>query len=284
MIVEPAGLDQLSEITALQRRYDEHWFGEPENDADEVREFLELGHTQCIVRDGDRAVATGNAWRTGSSVVIDPMTDGRAVAAVAVDWLRNVAAPTTEVLSRDEQLREVLLASGWAYSYSTFDLYRAVESSWERPRPSWPDGVTVRAMEPADERRVHELIFRDAAWAEVRGHHDREFDEWRSIFLKGDRAEDRPLMAVRGDQPIGVVLPRLYSDESGWISQLAVARSERGRGLGRALLLTAFDRLARGGATRLGLGVLAENASALRLYVGVGLRVDREWQTFAAPG
>ena len=283
MIVEPAGLERLSEITALQRRYDLAWFGEPENDADEVRERLELGGRQCIVREGDRVVAHGNAWRTGSSVVIDPAADQRTAAELAVGWLRDVTAPATEVLVRDTVLRDVLIAAGWTYAYSTFDLYRAVEPTWKRPPPAWPDGVAVRPLQSGDEPRVHELIFREAGWAEVRGHHFRDFDEWRSIFLKGDRPEDRPLLAVRGDQPLGVVLPRRFSDGTGWVAQLAVARAERGRGLGRALLLTAFDALARGGANRLGLGVLGENESALRLYVDVGLRVEREWQTFAAP-
>ncbi len=52
------------------------------------------------------------------------------------------------------------------------------------------------------------------------------------------------------------------------------------RGIGRALLLEAFRRRVAGGAQRLGLGVSAENARALGLYVGIGLQIDREWRTY----
>jgi len=289
VILEPIGLERLSEdallpeITALHHAYDIAWFGEPEHDSDEVREWLELGNRHCVVRDDGRVVAVGNAWRTGSNVVIDPAADGPAAARLGVTWLRDVGAPDTEVLDRDTVLRDVLTAAGWRHAYSTFELCRTVEPSWERPEPSWPDGVTARPMEVADERRVHELIFQDAAWAEVPGHHFREFDEWRSIFLRGRRPADRPLLALRGERPVGVALPRLFSDGAGWVEQLAVARAERGRGLGRALLLAAFAALEHDGATKLGLGVLGANESALRLYLGVGLAVDREWQTYSSP-
>ena len=283
MILEPTGLERLSEITALQRRYDEHWFGEPENDADEVQEWLELGDRRCLVRDGDRVAAAATVWRTGSSVVIDPGADVAAAAALIVPWLAEAGAPTTEVFDRDAALRGELLSAGWRYAYSSFDLFRAVDASWTLPAPTWPAGLQVRRLEPPDERALHDLIYRDAAWADVPGHHVRDFDEWRAIFLKGDRDEERPLLAARDDRLVGAVLPRLFSDGVGWIAQLAVAGAERGRGLGRALLLAGFDGLVRAGASKLGLGVLAENESALRLYVGIGLRVDREWQTFAAP-
>jgi len=279
--LEPA---DLSEITALQSAYDTAWFGEPEHDEDEVREWLELGNRSCVVRDGERIVAAAVVWRTGSSAMIDPGADVDAVARLVVPWLTEAGAPATEALDRDAALRAVLVDAGWRYAYSTFELFRAVEPGWERPAPVWPDGVRVRPFEPGDEPALHDMIFRDAAWADVPGHHFRELDEWRAIFLKGERPEDRPLLAVRDDGIVGAALPRLFSDGTGWIAQLAVARSERGRGLGRALLLATYDALVRGGATKLGLGVLAANQSALRLYVGVGLRVDREWQTFSAPG
>jgi ribosomal protein S18 acetylase RimI-like enzyme len=73
---------------------------------------------------------------------------------------------------------------------------------------------------------------------------------------------------------------RIFSDGAGWVSQLAVARSERGRGLGRALLLESFRRRLAVGATLLGLSVQAVNRSAIGLYLDVGLTVDREWQRF----
>jgi ribosomal protein S18 acetylase RimI-like enzyme len=77
------------------------------------------------------------------------------------------------------------------------------------------------------------------------------------------------------------VAGRLLDSGRGWISTLAVARSDRGRGIGRALLLHAFADLQRAGARGLTLAVEAENESALELYRSVGLEVEREWRIHA---
>ena len=79
---------------------------------------------------------------------------------------------------------------------------------------------------------------------------------------------------------VGVALGHTFSDGAGWVAQLAVAEDHRGRGLGRALLLEALRRRVAAGATALGLSVSALNPDALRLYLDVGLVVDREWRTY----
>jgi mycothiol synthase len=283
MILRDAGPDDLSEITALQIAFDRAWFGRPEHDEDEVREWVELGDRLVVVQDGDRLVGAGNRWRTGSALIVDPGADAAAALALLVPWLAEVGAPDTEVLDRDEAAVRALTAAGWRYEHSTFDLLRPLEPGWTRPAAEWPAGVEVRELAPDEEPRLHELIYEAAGWAEVAGHHYRDLDEWHRIFLAGRRPEERPIVAVEDGRLIGAALPRLFSDGTGWIAQLAVDRAARGRGLGRALLVTGLERMVTAGATQLGLAVLGENRAALRLYLDVGLRVDREWQSFAAP-
>jgi ribosomal protein S18 acetylase RimI-like enzyme len=284
MILRDATPDDLAEITALQVAFDRAWFGRPEHDEDEVREWTELADRLAVVEDGDRLVAVANRWRTGSMIVVDPAAEGPAALALLLPWLTEVGAPETEVLDRDQAAVDALTAAGWRHEHSTFDLLRPLEADWTRPAAQWPTGVEVRELAPGEEPRLHELIYAAAGWADVPGHHYRDPDEWRQIFLAGRRPEERPLVAVEKDRLVGAALPRLFSDGTGWIAQLAVARSARGRGLGRALLLTGFERMVAAGATQLGLAVLAENRAALRLYLDIGLRIDREWQSFAAPG
>ncbi|GMA86894.1 hypothetical protein GCM10025868_21440 [Angustibacter aerolatus] len=88
------------------------------------------------------------------------------------------------------------------------------------------------------------------------------------------------LAAWAGDVPVGVVLGKVFSDGTGWVAHLAVDRARQGRGLGRALLLRALRDRAAAGATRLGLAVSGANRDALRLYLSVGLEVEREWLTY----
>jgi len=85
------------------------------------------------------------------------------------------------------------------------------------------------------------------------------------------------VLAWRGNRLVGVALGRTFSDGTGWVSQVAVSRDQQGQGVGRALIIEAFRRRLAGGATRLGLGVSAANQDALRLYLRLGLAIDREW-------
>jgi GNAT superfamily N-acetyltransferase len=89
------------------------------------------------------------------------------------------------------------------------------------------------------------------------------------------------VLVWRGDRLAAIALGRIFSDGTGWVGQLAVARDERRRGLGRAVLLEALRRRADEGASQLGLGVVAANRGALKLYLDVGLEVEREWMVYA---
>ena len=55
-----------------------------------------------------------------------------------------------------------------------------------------------------------------------------------------------------------------------WISNLTVDASQRGRGLGRAMLLAGLHSLRARGATSVTLGVDAGDPAPLRLYQSVG--------------
>ena len=127
---------------------------------------------------------------------------------------------------------------------------------------------------------MYQLIYVDAGWAEVPGHPHREFDDWRDLFITDTTVPDLQVLAWRGDRLVGVSTGRIFSDGTGWIAQLAVAKDERGNGLGRALLLDGLRRRRDAGATVLGLAVQAENRNALDLYLDAGLEIDREWMEY----
>ncbi len=140
--------------------------------------------------------------------------------------------------------------------------------------------MTVARYRPgADDLAVHALIYVDAAWAEVPGHTALAPAAWRSLLTP----EYRGWVARRDERPVGWVAGRVFPDGRGWVEQLAVARAERGRGLGRALLLHALADLRSRGATSYALGVQAENEHAIGLYRDVGFEPEREWRVYARP-
>jgi ribosomal protein S18 acetylase RimI-like enzyme len=136
-------------------------------------------------------------------------------------------------------------------------------------------GVTAYSAE-RDEDAVHQMVYVEAGWGDVPGHHVRSLESWRNIVAPPARG----WVARHEGRPVGWVSSRLFADGRGWVSQLAVAEDHRRAGLGRALLLHAFGDLLEAGATALALGVAAENASALGLYRSVGLEIWRESRTY----
>lgn len=276
--LRPAELADRPAITALQARYDVHWFGAPERDDDEMAEELDNAAESIVVVDGDSLVAIVWTDPPGATLTIDPTVPSGPVLDVALGWLKEREAKV-EVLSRDEVLRTAFADAGWAHQRSAFELMRSADGDW-LDEPEWPAGITVTDFDAATPAQVHELIYRDARWADVVGHVDRDLADWTSIFVTDKDVAAQQVLAWRDGELVGAATGRIFADGSGWIAQLAVARSQRRSGLGRALLLEGLRRRVAAGATTLGLSVQADNAAAIALYTGVGLEVVREWQVF----
>ena len=89
---------------------------------------------------------------------------------------------------------------------------------------------------------------------------------------------------VRGQRLIGFALSRYAAGEAEILS-IAVAKSERGKGVGRALMNAHLARLAAAGAASVFLEVEPGNASALALYHRLGFeRVGERKGYYRKPG
>jgi ribosomal protein S18 acetylase RimI-like enzyme len=283
----PATADDLPAYDDLQRRWDQHWFGAGEHSVDEVAEILgypdPLADNSLAVVDGRRLVAIALRFGDSTSLTIDPAADTGAVLRRLLPWFAQQPGEL-EVLAKDEAAVNALESAGWTHDRSAFDLIVDVTPELQLAEPTWPDGIVARDLDPADAAAIHRLIYVDAGWAEVPGHPERDFDEWQRIFITEQTVPAQQVIAWRGERLVGIAMGRTWDDGTGWISQLATAKDERGRGLGRAMLLEALRRRVAAGATSLGLGVQASNEGALNLYLGVGLNIDREFRTYKAPG
>lgn len=285
MLVRPVSDDDLPAVVALQQSWDTSWFGAPEHDDAEVRKSLQRAtdpeHTRVLL-DGPRLLAA--AWCASpseSTVVVDPGVDAAPLYDDLLPWLRGLGSHAVEALDRDTVLQEGLARHGWEHQLSSYELIRPV-AGWDLETPTFADGVTVTSLTTDDEALVHALIYDEAGWASVPGHHARDLDDWRDLFLDDDVPRDQQVLCWRDGRLVGVALGQTFSDGTGWVAQLAVPADLQGQGLGRPLLLEALRRRVAAGATALGLGVSARNPDALRLYLGVGLQVEREWRTYSS--
>ena len=84
------------------------------------------------------------------------------------------------------------------------------------------------------------------------------------------------IVAVRGDQPVGFAIVQLRGAGDAALQAIAVAETERGRGVGKRLLATAEAFAVGRGAGCLRLQTAEANAAALELFRKRGFAVERK--------
>jgi GNAT superfamily N-acetyltransferase len=146
------------------------------------------------------------------------------------------------------------------------------------PAPQWPPGIASRTVIPGqDDRQLHQLI-QDAFYQP--GRTPQAFDSWREFMMRPDLFDPELwFLALEGETIIGACLAFDYPT-GGWVRQLGVAQSWRGRGVGKALLQTAFGAFYARQVFDVGLTVESERPDAHTFYQTVGMRQVRQYDEF----
>jgi predicted N-acetyltransferase YhbS len=152
------------------------------------------------------------------------------------------------------------------------------------PTPAWPDGIEVRTYRAADAPEVVALLDRAyGAWDAT--YVPRPLVEW--IAWMTDHDEFDPslwFLAERDGRLVACALHWRETQGRGWLKDLAVDARERGRGLGRALVLHGLAAYAGRGVERVGLKVDSSNPTgAPELYARLGFEVDRRYELWRKP-
>ena len=190
---------------------------------------------------------------------------------------RRVDHVTCIAVPEDTILWQALERNGYRRERDIVRMWRSLEG--ELDRPSWPDGVTVRTYADADGERVHALL--DDAYAGwdpdyvVLGHED-----WLAFMTDHDDFDPSLwFLCERSGELVACGLHWRASDGNGWVKDIVVRESERGRGLARALLAHAFREYRARGAARVGLKVDTSNPTgAPKLYEKTGFVIDRTYR------
>jgi len=181
--------------------------------------------------------------------------------------------------SVNEAGRALLLRAGYADVRTYWRLVRPLDD--DIPPATPPAGVTIRPFEPErDAHETHRVI--GAAFEDnIRRRPFESFEEWEAHEINR-KAYDPSLwfVAEAEGRIVGAIVCPDYEGE-GWIRQLGVARDWRGRGIGTALLLTAFAEFKRRGRRDSSLVVDSWNRTgAKRVYERLGMRPERTHSRF----
>lgn len=134
------------------------------------------------------------------------------------------------------------------------------------PAPIWPAGSHLVPLATTKPIQLHALLV--AAYRNGFGSVP-PFDDWWTNLVE-DSEFDPTLVFIAADasaNPIG--LAQCWN--SGFVKDLVVTEAWRGRGLGKALLLSAFHAFAARGLAHVDLKVEINNAPARRLYQSLGM-------------
>ena len=278
VVIRPATWDDLEGVFDLLSARNRAVFGISDLRFEHLRIDWELpsftvGADNWVAVEGAHLIgyAALGASHTLVHAAADP-GDGDELLARVVARARELGATTLQVTasSHDEALVELAQRHGFALETETIRMWKTLRG--DDPPPAWPGGVAVRTYEPRDAEAVHSLLIEaysawDARYVPL------PHDDWVAWMTSDEEFDPAAWFLAERDGEL--VACALYWS-TGWLKDIAVRASERGRGLGKALLLRGFGEFTRRGAQRIGLKVDAANPTgAIQLYERHGYVADR---------
>ena len=281
--------EEAPQIRALIEKHAMAAFGEPELSVEEVRSWFARPRLSIRVaeQDGELAGYLDVAAEESGRFNADVRTLDSGAARVLLEEAEQIArskgaAAVRGFVQGDEPvLREALEAEDYRPIRHSFQM--RIELADDVPEPEWPDGLVPRNVRPGEEERVYEAHM--DAFADHWDFHRQSLEEWLSYNVQ-DHSFDPTLwwLVDQGEELAAISLNSWHfsgDPQFGWIGILGVRPPWRRRGLATALLRHSFRDFRARGATRVGLGVDAENTTgAVQLYERAGMRVARRNDTY----
>jgi mycothiol synthase len=144
-----------------------------------------------------------------------------------------------------------------------------------------PSGIELRRLDPErDFPAAHRIL--EEAFEDHWDHSPTPFEEFLDRSVLGDDFDPALwVIAVDADEPVGILAASAHTDR-GWVDDLGVLRSHRGRGIATALLRESFTEFERRGLRRVRLNVDSDNLTgAVALYERVGMRAVTSYDLWA---
>jgi mycothiol synthase len=277
----PAGPGDAEAVLEVILARDLADVGEPDFTLDDLRDEwadpeVDLTRDSLVVDAGAGLAAYALCTPHAQDVYVRPDHCGRGIGTALLPLVEARALARglprrQHVADRNAEAADLLAGNGYVVTHRYWRMVCGLDRDLEAAR--YPEGAVLRPFRlGVDDREVHTLV--EAAFSEIEGNIAYQFDPWRVRSIESSSFDPAWwFIAVAGDRIVGVSLSEVWeSDGIGWVGQLAVAPDWRGRGLGRALLLTSMRAFRERGLPRAALSVHGDNLLATRLYESAGMR------------
>jgi mycothiol synthase len=280
VVLRPSSRDDGDEVLRVLAEREARDFGV----ADFIRGFLlerwreqrfNPEHDAVVAQDGHAVVGYAGLFEHGALVFVDPGHEGLGVGSRLREWAEAQAVERRrshhrQVIAHGNAGGHALLAdAGYRHIRSVIQMTKSLDAVAPAPPP--PGGITLAPLDlDGDGHALH--LADTASFAGNADYEPSSFESFEREHLRSPYLDPEiSRVARRGDAVAGFTLCRRNPEGSGYVDLLAVDPSERGRGLGASLLLTAFEGFARAGLHQAWLDVASDNPRGLRLYHRVGM-------------
>jgi mycothiol synthase len=238
-------------------------------------ETFDLSRQTMAVFEGDEPIADAEVRGRRAEVVVHPAHHGRGLGEALLAWSEEAArrlgvARLYQLTSdRDVAAADLLMRHGYEACGTSWSL--KIDLADAPVQPSLPPGYVFADFQLGrDDRALFDVV--ETAFREIANREDRLFDEWAPHNVGRDDFDPGlvSLLMKVGDV-VGAAIGFHLGDE-GWVTQLAVDRDHRRRGLGRALLEESFRRFRDRGIAVAGLDTNSDTG-ALGLYHSAGMHI-----------
>lgn len=268
--------------------------GEVERTLEELRDEwrssdLDLERGAQVVEDADgRIVAYAAVRRSGALVVVAPDQEGRGIGAQLLEWTERRESERGRDVHRqwvaggNATARALLTRAGYCRAHSYSRMVRSLDGVAAAPDP--PAGFRLRSIDPAqDVVGMHTV---DAAsFAPAPDYTPESLTEFTEEHLGAhdfDAALSR--VVVEGEEIVGFLIAGRRPQEGvAYVHILAVAPERQNRGLGTAMLQSAFATFAEAGLREVRLGVASYNPRALHVYERLGMTERFRFDVYERP-
>ncbi|MDQ1710887.1 MAG: mycothiol synthase [Frankiaceae bacterium] len=293
----PATPDDVAAVCALVIAVDVEEYGEPDYEEADIRDAwgragFDIARDTWVVEDSDanvvgyaiareeqpQALLQAEAFAAPGGPDLYPwLVD--AVSLRAAEHAAEAGRTRAHVFNSEPNTRRA--AALTCAGYSMVRVFRRMAADLDPAPPALPTlpGVSIRRPEREDLRACWTL--NQESFADHFDFAPSTYDAWRSAYV--DTEMYRPeywWLAELDGRPVGLLIGQRHEDD-GWVKSLGTLPSARGRGVGTALLLTAFHAFRADGFRRVGLGVDSANSSgAMALYERLGMRAGQRYDCY----